>query len=515
MLLPPARFSNPALQTPPPGRGSTAPPFPKLPRMKPLTIAVLLAALSLAACAARPAGDPAELAADRDRSAAAREGAVARLAERLEDPTAAPAARDQLKSIAWSRREPFTLRRAAINALLESDPADTRTMLALLLPTEPSADVVEFIAETAAERDWTDLAAPLIRAWTRPRPGTAFTDRAEPRAIADLHPGRDLAEIVFDVFITPAPDRAFNDKERRAAWEALGLLDPTGATAAERLADLPPTEDPLVAAVQSAAVELGAVPPTQEQLEWLTLLRSPAFSAAYANARRVIARLSPDQREGLALRHAPALAAAEISNPELLSLDREDLLDLLRERLAARRTSLRSAEGGARDPLAESLPRAEPELAWADLVHILAIDDAVRAPRLVAQLFDHADRDHADTSTEYGGVLVDPDDDPRTTYRTILYPPRPAQRQGDKRFIAAPEMFSQHPDALAHFHFHVQSTRNARYAGPGPADLAYADAFGRANLVLTFIDEDTLAVDYYQPGGATLDLGHITRPAAD
>jgi len=68
---------------------------------------------------------------------------------------------------------------------------------------------------------------------------------------------------------------------------------------------------------------------------------------------------------------------------------------------------------------------------------------------------------------------------------------------------------------LAHFHFHVQSTRNARYAGPGPADLAYADAFGRANLVLTFIDEDTLAVDYYQPGGATLDLGHITRPAAD
>jgi hypothetical protein len=469
-------------------------------------VVCLAATAAIAGCAAGPPADPAVLAADRDRSIAARESAIERLGEQLSDPKT----REQLKTIAWSRREPFTLRQAAIEQLLANDPADTRTMLALLAPTEPSADVVALIADVATERRWADLTPPLVRAWTRPRPGMDTADRPEPRAIAALHPDRTVGETLFELFITPAPERPFNEKERRAAWEALGLVDPTGADAARRLAELPPTDDPLVSAVRDSAVDLGAVPVTQEQLEWLTLLRET--EPMWSDASDAIGRLDESQRQRLAIRHAAPVAIAADRAPRLLTRSRDELISELRDRLAGRRSHARSAEGGARDPLAESIARAEPDLAWADALHVLLIDDALQDPHLAAQLFAHADRDHADTSTEYGGVLLAGES---ATPEALLYPPRPAQRQGDKRFIAAPEMFTQHPGALAHFHFHVQSKRNARYAGPGPGDRAYADAYGRANLVLTFVDEDTLAVDYYHPGGVTLDLGEIKRPASD
>jgi hypothetical protein len=322
-----------------------------------------------------------------------------------------------------------------------------------------------------------------------------------------LHPNEPVFETVFRVFVTPAGDRAFGEKERRAAWEVLGKIDPTGERTAERLASLPPTDDPLIAGVRDAAVSIGAVPTTQEQLEWLTLLREDAN--AWARVKRIVETLSASQREGFALRHLAAVVDAEGHAPERLTLSRDQLLSELRSRLASRTTTARSADGGARDPLSESLAQAEGELSWGDALHVLAIDDALREPGLAAQLFEHADRDHADTSTEYGGILLR---EPGGAPAALLYPPRPAQRLSDKRFVAAPEMFTQHPSAIAHFHFHVQSTRNARYAGPGPGDRLYADRFGRANVVLTFLDDDTLAVDYYQPGGATLDLGRLNRP---
>ncbi len=463
--------------------------------------------LALTACSSRPPADPASVLGDRDRSIAARTRAVEALAAEMDAAADPGPFREELKSIVWSRREPLALRRAAAEALLKRDADDTEMMLALLLPTEPSAGMTAFIAELAVERGWTSHTAPMIRAWARPRPDAPNSERPEPEAIAALHPDEPPFETVFRVFVTPAEDRAFGEKERRAAWEALGKIDPTGERTAARLAGLPPSDDPLIAGVRDAAVSIGSVPTTQEQLEWLTLLREDA--GAWERATRIVSTLTGAQRDGFSLRHVAAVLDAEAQTPERLTLSRDRLLSELRSRLASRTRTTRSAEGGARDPLAESLSRAEPDLSWGDALHALAIDDALAEPGLVAQLFEHADRDHADTSTEYGGILLRERGKGPTA---LLYPPRPAQRLSDKRFIAAPEMFTQHPTALAHFHYHVQSTANARYAGPGPGDKAYADTFGRANIVLTFLDENTLAIDYYQPSGPTIDLGQITRP---
>ena len=65
--------------------------------------------------------------------------------------------------------------------------------------------------------------------------------------------------------------------------------------------------------------------------------------------------------------------------------------------------------------------------------------------------------------------------------------------------------------SLFHFHLHVQRYRNTDYAGPGYGDVNFADN-SRANcLLFTFVNRDTLNVDYYRHGRVQVDLGVIKR----
>ncbi len=487
-------------------------------RIPPTTL-LLAVALALPACSSpKPLEDPGTAAANRELSSHRRLRAVAQLTEDLQNPDLAerhPAIREQLKTVAWGRRNPSTVRAAAIDALQAHDERDTRAMLALMLPTETGNDTLRDICDRAAAGGWVELTPALVRSWSRHIPTIPSDARPEPSAVAALHPNTPIDDVVFDVFASPADDRPFGDKERRAAWEVMGTLDPTGEAAALRVAQLDDSDDPLISAVRRSSIDLGAVPVTQDQLEWLTRLRAGEQRPFYASATRLVRALTPEQRRGLALRHAAALVASDALAPQRLSESRAELLSELAARVSARTTTSRSAEGGVGASDRELLSTAAPDLSYADALHILAIDDALRTPATTALLFAHADRDHADSSTEYGGVLRPIDANPASGYEPVLYPPRPAQRRNDKTFIAAPEMFTQHPEALAHFHFHVQDTNNVSYAGPGPGDHAYADTFGRANVVLTFVNADTLAVDYYHPGGVIVDLGRLARPASE
>ena len=484
-------------------------------RTAPALLLALLAA-TLPGCSSAPPANPAKVVADDTRPTGSRMRAMQTLADELaQTPPAAEGRgelRERFKTVAWGRRDILKLRYAAIEHLLDDDPADTQKMLALMVPTERSVEMLRFISHLAITNGWTDHTAPFIRSWARPSIGARTDDRPEPRTIEGLHPGTPVAEVVFDVFITPVPDRAFGEKERRAAWEVLGILDPTGAETSERIAALPDTDDPLISAVQESARALGAVPVTKEQLEWLTLMRDPEHAAFWNRATGLIARATPEQREGLALRHAAAFIDTETHRPELLRSSREEALSTLRAQIGGRPYHHRTSEG-SKAALSESLATAAPDLSWGDTVHLIGIDAALQDEHTRRLLFAHADRDRADTSTEHGGVLTTTDETGPGAYAPVLYPPRPTHRRGDKSFIAPAEMFTQHPGALAHFHFHVQDTKNARYAGPGPVDKEYANIFGRACVVLTSVDEDTLAMDYYLPGGVTVDFGTITRPA--
>ena len=146
------------------------------------------------------------------------------------------------------------------------------------------------------------------------------------------------------------------------------------------------------------------------------------------------------------------------------------------------------------------------KLTWGDLAAMLIVLRATNVPEVVNHLFNYAMRDKADTSTEYGGVIaLDAKD--RFEIREFT----PAMRGRDQEYISSQPMLDNAYTSICHFHMHVQQFRNDRYAGPGFGDVNYADNTCANCVVFTFINEDTLNVDYYRHDRVVVDLGVIKK----
>jgi hypothetical protein len=131
---------------------------------------------------------------------------------------------------------------------------------------------------------------------------------------------------------------------------------------------------------------------------------------------------------------------------------------------------------------------------------------ALDVPQVRAHLFDYAGRDNVDTTTEYGGVIAL---DEKGRFEILEFEPK--IRYHDQIFYTPQEMFDAAYTALFHFHFHAQKFRNGDHAGPGMGDKNYAENTRANCLVFTFVDKDTMNVDYYRHGGVVVDVGIITR----
>ncbi len=437
------------------------------------------------------------------------------------------AARDQIKRIAWNAGHPGPVRVRALE-VLSADPgdpqgADTRALMRLMLPTEGNGLVAQAICERAAAGRWTEFAPALVRRYSR-RTDVADDLRPERAALLAIFPGHPLDKTVFEVFAAPAigdtPERLeWARKARTGAWELLARLDKDGSRRAALLKDAAvAADDPLLATLRVCAADLGALPLTAAQLDWVTTLRSfaapaPAQAARaddaqdalnkawWAEARAAVATLSPDRREGWAVRHVEPLRWAVQHRPELVALDRPSLAADLRARFRGRPTFARGSERGPGETFFAAMDR----LAWGDLLTVAVIDEALQQAAQGPELARQVDVDRRDTSTEYGGVLEWRDG----RFVFTLFPPRPGQRGGDLRFVASDDMLRFGARALAHYHFHANRVDNSEYAGPGPGDLDYANEQGRACVVLTSIDRARLNADYYHAGGVQVDLGEI------
>ncbi len=473
-------------------------------------------------CQSTPAGpvEPATMndaeAPMRDRRLAVRQAGEGLDAGTVEiEPT-----REALKTVIWRRANYWKLRAEALDALLadEANLADTRTMLTLLLPTESvlgAQEMIEVVGEEAARRGWTDLTPGFVVSLSHPVLGVEDEDRAEYGALRELHPRRDPVDVVFDVFAGRFENLELRERDRLAAWGLLRRLDPSGERTRDLLAELEavaPGDDPLLVSLRASARDLRAVPDTGEQLEWVGKLREPEHRAFWAESARVIAGLSGEQLRGFELRHVSGVRWASAHRPELLGADRRALLDEVERRVEANPHHWRS--GGSSTQVDEALRRARDELVWGDLLLMLIALEAMEDGSLAGEMFAQAEKDMGDTSTEHGGVLDAREDSPDASARFVAwsYPPRPSQRLGDNRFVASDDLLNAGVAALFHYHFHATTYANRKYAGPSLADLEYARRYGRSCLVLTFVDRDTLNVDYYQPDGARVDLGVIERP---
>lgn len=436
------------------------------------------------------------------------------------------AVRQELKTLAWSTSWPTSLRLRALRHLLD-DPdgagaQDSRQMARLMIPREQRPEVIRILSEAGAARGWTEMIPALVRSLSRYDPTTPDGERPEYLAIARLRPQQPVERTVLEVFINPPPEEggyglSTVERTRSDAWDVLARLDPAATLRMSVVFD-EALQDPDVISLRRAWNDLRALPRTGEELKWVRSLRDPGKPANgtwWAEAAEAIAGVGTERAPKLHLRHAEVIRWASRHRPAWARASREELLGELQGRLAGRETHRRTAKetlGTRSRP--ESLEEWQNQLPWADVLTVLVIDEALRDPAIVEALFAQAAMDQADSSAEYGGVLEAMPARSglgESAMRVVLYPPRPGTRRGDREFIAPADMIQQSDRGIAHYHFHVQSARNAEYAGPSEADLRYADHLGRHCLVLTSVGEDVLDVDYYQPGGATIDLGAIRR----
>lgn len=427
-----------------------------------------------------------------------------------------PGSLEALSRVLWDRDSRFPVRLAAFQALRatpEGD-AEARRACAALLPTEPDRALVAELAATAARHGWTDSSTPLLRSLSRPWRGMADAERPEAVALTQLNPGRDLVTLAWDAVRSAplAPDQYPGiDRQAIDAWNLLARLDPGQTRLSQLVAD---TRAPVAAMLRAARAALPDLPQTGEELallvRWNRSARAAWRQAAWSALSRATDPVHPTH-----LRHAEPLRWIAANRPLWLDLSREQLLAGLEESLSTRHHSPRRA-GLSGTLYAETLDAAAPRLSRPDLLAILALDQAVRAPEVVQALFEQARLDRADRSTEYGGLILAGSARPGEgeTLGARLYPPRPAERQGDERFVASDEMLADADLALAHYHFHAQGGALDAACGPSSGDLGYARRFAVSCLVFTMLGDDRLGVDYYQPDGTVLDLGDLTRPPA-
>ncbi len=462
--------------------------------------ALAAAVLAAGACSGpREFEDP--IAAMTDPRLASRENFAAMDQARARFPDD-PKRLEQLKEIISGPSYSIEFRAAAWRQLEERRPEEAKAVIEYRLPTHPAWGFVEWACQLIVERNWVEMTPSLVRSLYRPCPVFGDETRPERLALQQLHSGKDIREIVFEVVVAP-PDNAVHAQWRLAAWELLNRLgDPD--LWQDRLASLH-TDDPMLTDLRRGYVELGVIARTREEVLWLQDLGQEKYHDWWNTCRDIVASLSPEQRRALRLRHLPVFVCVAAQHPEWLALSTDSLLSGLQARWAGRShyhpESIMSASTLNTGP--QSLQEWGPKLPWADLLCIRLADAMLLDPAMKSSLFPQAQRDRDDTSTEYGGIMDCVDGQSLA----ILYPP--LQRSHDQKYYAPGSMVEAGHRAPFHYHFHVQDLRNAEFAGPGGGDLEYADSMAINGLVFTSVREGRLNADFYTEGRIVVDLGTL------
>ena len=464
----------------------------------------LVAAAILHGCAATPAGDPLESLARTDVVPARQEAAMRVLDADPSNPSYIKALKRMIVQPGYT----MAIRHEAWDRLVRHAPEELKASLQIALPRMTAYEWRTDICRRIGELGWKDMTQALIRAWAVPAPvlGRDLHERPEYLALVALWGQSRVPQVLFDLLMRSDPIKESNLRAR--CWE---LLLATGERerieallADESLA----TTDAFILDMRRSSADLHVLPSNREEILWIRSLRTPQRRAFWEAASAAVAQLPPSVRESLEPRDVAIAAAVAAHAPELLKADRDALYTEVAARLAPERIKRHGASfEGYGTQLAET-PRAHADsLRWGDCAAILVMLNALEDPAIRRHVFDMADRDLADRSTEHGGLLRL---DSAGRYEIKEYDPQ--TRGSDVRYEASSAMFEDGYDAIAHMHLHAQAYDNARYAGPHFGDFAYADSTGVNGLVLTFIDSSRLNADFYRRGQVVIDLGTIERP---
>lgn len=365
--------------------------------------------------------------------------------------------------------------------------------------------LVELCAWIANE-DIKELHEALISSWA----STTLlvkTDNERPECIAlkKMYSDKAIADLIFDSML--AQKKSWKQGYRTRCWELLhrlGQRDRLIALLAETtFAD----DDAFFLDLQRAKQDLGIVPLCREEILWIRELAKPEYDSFWQEAISALAQLDSDRRVSVEMRDIPvAVSLARHGGPTAFSRSLSTMVRGISDVTENQKHYTETEGGGAYDPQSEMLRSHLGELTWGDAAALEIALAALQVPQVRAHLFDYATRDHVDETTEYGGVIAL---DNKGRFEILEFEPK--VRHHDLRFNASQDMFDAAYTALFHFHFHAQKFRNGDHAGPGLGDKNYATNTRANCLVFTFVDKNTMNVDFYRHGNVVIDLGTISR----
>ena len=387
---------------------------------------------------------------------------------------------------------------------------DQEALLELMEVRLPRTERLQWrrmVCEEIASEQWIEMTPTLIRAWARPVPGWVEDgQRPERLALVEIYGEDKLPQVLLQVMLDANPITAANLRAR--CWELLvengeqDVLRELLANAETR------PNDGMVRDLSTIASKVGVVPRNREEVLWARALCDSDNKAFVDEVEIAASRLPEDRRKNLEMRDLSVVVAASRHAPSLLDADDATLYGQLETHVKSVKRRIPSAnfEGWNRMHT-ERLHDHREALTWGDLAVMLVVVEALEVPQVLDHIFDQAERDLEDRTTEYGGVLA-LDDKGRFVLKE--FPPR--RKGNDKRFEAPQAMFDAGYTAIAHYHNHAQEYENGDFAGPHMGDFAYARNTRANCLVFTFLDSRSINVDFYRHGRLVVDLGVFRRP---
>jgi hypothetical protein len=393
----------------------------------------------------------------------------------------------------------------AFDLLLDTDRAALVEALGNSLPRMGDVAWRERVCELIGERKIEELVPALIRSWANPAPGMDPTKpRPERVAIAAIVGEDQIGATLIRTMREASPTTQANLRAR--CWELLMKLGDAPKLRA-MLANPDATRgDGMLIDLARVSSELGVLPVTREEILWTRELCEPSRAEFFAEAREALAKLPEERRTSLEIRAIPVVVACAKRRPDLLTATDALIFDEVARRIAGRRKASPDFTGYG-NGFTESLAQQRDVLVWSDLAAMAIALDMLAEPALCTHLFEQADRDREDRTTEYGGVLG-LDDAGRA--ELLEFPPR--SKASDVRFESPQALFDALYTRQFHYHNHTQKYDNSDYAGPHLGDFTFADSTRCNGLVFTFLSADLLGVDFYRHGNVVVDLGAIERP---
>lgn len=410
-------------------------------------------------------------------------------------------------------------RKRAFGLLYETDPKALVATLEKNLPTMPHATWRKRASELIAERGMKEMIPALIRAWANPMPLLEVGGvRPERAALGRLVGEDEVSATLLKTMREANPLTQANLRVR--CWEML-MKSGDATRLRALLADGESTRgDAMLADLARIANELGVLPTTREEVLWARKLCDEEHAAFFADAKLALARMPADRREGLEIRGVPVAVAALKRRPAVLTMPDDDLFLEIEARIKGRKKVSPDFTGYG-SGFTESLGRQRESFAWTDLAAMVLALDVLEERPLRAHLFEVADRDREDRSTEYGGVVSlrargagteAGDGSSAGAFSAEFMEFEPRAKNGDIRYESPQALFDALYTGFFHVHFHAQNYDNDRYAGPHLGDFAFSDSARCNGLVFTFLSTDQLGVDFYRHGRVVVDLGAIERP---